>query len=119
MSFPMGYDTVIGEMGINLSGGQKQRVSIARALLNDPGIIVFDEATSALDTESEKAIQQNLNAILSDRTAIIIAHRLSTIQNADTIIVLDEGKIVERGNHRKLMELKGLYYYMNSQQLAV
>ncbi len=119
ISFPMGYDTVIGEIGINLSGGQKQRVAIARALLNDPRIIIFDEATSSLDSESEKAIQQNMNAILKGRTAIIIAHRLSTIQHADKIIVLDEGVIIEQGDHRELLDKKGLYYYLNSQQLTV
>jgi ATP-binding cassette subfamily B protein len=119
MAFPMGYDTVIGEMGIQLSGGQKQRVSIARALLNDPRILIFDEATSALDTESEKMIQQNLRAILSDRTAIIIAHRLSTIQHADKIVVLDQGVIVEEGSHAELLARKGLYYYLNTQQLTM
>lgn len=119
ISFPMGYDTVIGAIGINLSGGQKQRVAIARALLNDPQIIIFDEATSSLDSESENAIQQNMKAILKGRTAIIIAHRLSTIQHADNIIVLDEGVIVEQGNHRELLDKKGLYYYLNSQQLTV
>ena len=118
-AFPMGYDAVIGEMGINLSGGQKQRIAIARALLNDPRIIVFDEATSSLDTESEKAIQQNMQAILEDRAAIVIAHRLSTVQHADRIVVLDGGMIVEQGTHRELMERKGLYYYLNSQQLAM
>lgn len=118
-SFPMGYETVVGEIGINLSGGQKQRVAIARALLSDPRIIIFDEATSSLDTESEKAIQENMEAVLKDRTALIIAHRLSTIQNADMIIVLDEGVIVEQGNHRELLERKGLYYYLNSQQLTM
>ncbi len=119
ISFPMGYDTMIGEIGINLSGGEKQRVAIARALLNDPRIIIFDEATSSLDSESEKAIQQNMKVILKGRTAIIIAHRLSTIQHADNIIVLDEGVIVEQGNHRELLDKKGLYYYLNSQQLTV
>ncbi len=117
MAFPLGYDTVIGEIGVSLSGGQRQRIYIARALLKDPRIILFDEATSALDTESEKAIQQNMRAILHDRTAILIAHRLSTIQNADVIVVLDQGQIVEIGTHRELLERKGLYYYLASQQL--
>jgi subfamily B ATP-binding cassette protein HlyB/CyaB len=117
MAFPLGYDTVIGEIGIRLSGGQRQRIYIARALLKDPRIILFDEATSALDTESEHAIQQNMRAILHDRTAILIAHRLSTIQNADLIVVLDQGQIVETGTHRELLERKGLYYYLASQQL--
>jgi len=118
-AFPMGYDTVIGEVGINLSGGQKQRIAIARALLNEPRIIIFDEATSSLDTESEKAIQQNMEAILKNRAAIVISHRRSTIQNADMIIVLDEGRIVEQGDYRELMKQKGLYYYLNSQQLTM
>jgi len=118
-TFPLGYQTVIGEQGVNLSGGQKQRLCIARALLSDPRIIIFDEATSALDTESERAIQQNMGAILRDRTAIIIAHRLSTIQNADKILVLDDGLVVETGSHSDLMAKKGLYYYLNSQQLSL
>ncbi len=118
-AFPMGYDTVIGRLGIQLSGGQRQRVWIARALLKDPRVLIFDEATSALDTESEKAIQQNMEAVLHDRTAIVIAHRLSTVQNADTIIVLDEGQIVEKGTHRELLDEKGLYYYLCSQQLTL
>ncbi len=116
-AFPLGYDTMVGEMGISLSGGQRQRLCIARALLKDPRLIIFDEATSALDTESEKAIQDNMRAILRDRTAVVIAHRLSTIQNADVIIVMDQGQIVELGNHRELLERKGLYYYLASQQL--
>lgn len=118
-TFPLGYQTVIGEQGVNLSGGQKQRLCIARALLSDPRVIIFDEATSALDTESERAIQQNMGAILRDRTAIIIAHRLSTIQNADRILVLDDGMLVETGSHAELMARKGLYYYLNSQQLSL
>jgi ATP-binding cassette subfamily B protein len=119
MGFPLGYDTVVGEMGISLSGGQRQRVCIARALLKDPRLIIFDEATSALDAESEKAIQENMRVILRDRTALIIAHRISTIQNADLIVVLDEGQVVEKGTHRELLEKKGLYYYLTSQQLSL
>lgn len=118
MSFPLGYDTVVGQMGVQLSGGQQQRISIARALLSDPRIIIFDEATSALDSESEKMIQQNMKYILKGRTAIVVAHRLSTIQNADKIVVLDEGMIIEQGMHRELLDKKGLYYYLNSQQLT-
>lgn len=118
VSFPMGYDTVIGETGIHLSGGQKQRIAIARALLNDPRILIFDEATSSLDTESERAVQRNMEAVLSERTAIIIAHRISTIQGADLIIVLDDGMIVEQGTHQALLDNRGLYYYMNGQQLT-
>jgi ATP-binding cassette subfamily B protein len=114
---PLGYETKIGERGQSLSGGQKQRIAIARALFKKPRILVFDEATSALDTESERAIQQNLDQILKDRTTFIIAHRLSTVRNADLIIVMERGAICETGTHHGLMEQKGIYYYLNSEQL--
>lgn len=114
---PLGYETKIGERGQSLSGGQKQRIAIARALFKKPRILVFDEATSALDTESEGAIQKSLNQILKDRTTLIIAHRLSTVRNADVIVVMDRGAVREVGNHYSLMEQKGIYYYLNSQQL--
>jgi subfamily B ATP-binding cassette protein HlyB/CyaB len=114
---PLGYQTVIGERGQSLSGGQKQRIAIARALYSKPRVLIFDEATSALDVESERAIQNNLDNILRDRTTIIIAHRLSTVRNADMIVVLDQGVVMETGNHDSLMAKKGLYYYLNSQQL--
>lgn len=114
---PLGYETKIGERGQSLSGGQKQRIAIARALFKKPRILIFDEATSALDTESEGAIQRNLNQILKDRTTLIIAHRLSTVRNADVIVVMDRGAVREVGNHYSLMEQKGIYYYLNSQQL--
>lgn len=114
---PLGYETKIGERGQSLSGGQKQRIAIARALFKKPRILIFDEATSALDTESERAIQQNLDAILKERTTFIIAHRLSTVRNADLIIVMDKGAIVEMGDHYSLMAEKGIYFYLNSQQL--
>jgi ATP-binding cassette subfamily B protein len=116
---PFGYDTRIGETGVALSGGQKQRVAIARAIYHKPPILVFDEATSSLDTESERAVQQNVNALLKGRTAFIIAHRLSTVRNADLIIVLERGKLVEKGTHDELMKRQGLYYYLASQQLGV
>jgi ATP-binding cassette subfamily B protein len=114
---PLGYESIIGERGQSMSGGQKQRIAIARALFKKPRILIFDEATSALDTESERAIQQNLDQILKDRTTFIIAHRLSTVRNADLIVVMDRGAIIETGTHYSLMEQKGMYYYLNSQQL--
>ena len=106
---PDGYDTEIGERGIKLSGGQRQRVAIARALLNDPEIIIFDEATSDVDTETEDRIQESLDRLIEDRTAFVIAHRLSTIQDADRIVVMDDGEIVERGTHGELMDQAGEY----------
>ncbi len=115
---PMGYDTEIGEGGGMLSGGQRQRLAIARALLNNPRLLVFDEATSSLDTESERIIQQNLEKIRRNRSTIIIAHRLSTVQNADLILVLDKGVLIESGTHYQLMEKRGQYYYLNQQQIA-
>lgn len=115
---PMGYDTQIGEGGSLLSGGQRQRLAIARAILNNPRILILDEATSNLDTESERIIQKNLNRILQDRTTLIIAHRLSTVRNADLILVLDRGIVVERGTHDQLIAQRGQYFYFNQQQLV-
>jgi len=111
-SLPDGYDTVVGERGLKLSGGEKQRVAIARALLKDPQILVFDEATSALDSKSEKAIQAELDRIAQGRTTLVIAHRLSTVMDADEIIVMESGRIVERGTHRSLLERGGHYAQM-------
>jgi ATP-binding cassette subfamily B protein len=116
-SMPLGYNTKVGERGSSLSGGQRQRVSIARALLGSPPILVLDEATSSLDTESERRFQRNLEQVSRDRTTFIIAHRLSTVRNANRIIVLDRGILVEQGNHEELMALEGLYYHLAQQQL--
>ena len=119
MRLPLGYETRIGESGLALSGGQKQRVAIARAIYNNPAVLIFDEATSALDTESERAIQDNLARLSAGRTTIVIAHRLSTIREADSIVVLEKGMIAEVGNHDQLMALRGLYFYLSSQQLGI
>ncbi len=111
-----GYETNIGERGNKLSGGQKQRINIARAILKNPSILVLDEATSALDTESEKLVQDALDQLMQNRTSIVIAHRLSTIRNADQIIVLSKGEIIERGTHAELIALEGTYYNLCSLQ---
>jgi HlyB family type I secretion system ABC transporter len=116
---PLGYETKIGESGLALSGGQRQRIAIARAVYNDPPILIFDEATSALDTESERAIQDNLGRLMSGRTCIVIAHRLSTIREAHKIVVLEKGEIAETGTHDELMARRGLYFYLSSQQLGI
>jgi ATP-binding cassette subfamily B protein len=115
---PLGFETRIGESGMHLSGGQAQRIAIASALYHRPPVLILDEATSALDTESERMVKQNLDRMLEGRTAIIIAHRLSTIRDADVILVLDQGRLVEHGSHEELMASEGLYYYLISQQLA-
>jgi len=111
-SLPQGYESMVGERGLKLSGGEKQRVAIARAILKNPAILIFDEATSALDSKSEKAIQAELHAIAQNRTTLIIAHRLSTVVDADQILVMDKGRIVERGSHRELLVQNKLYAQM-------
>lgn len=113
---PDGFDTVIGESGAKLSGGQQQRLSIARAILKDAPILILDEATSSLDTESEREVQKALENLMRDRTTLVIAHRLSTIRNADRIIVMQEGKIVEEGNHAELLNAAGVYEMLHSMQ---
>ena len=111
-SLPDGYQTVVGERGLKLSGGEKQRVAIARALLKNPSIMIFDEATSSLDSENERAILDALDAVAVDRTTLAIAHRLSTIVDADEILVMRQGEVVERGTHEALLELDGTYAAM-------
>lgn len=112
MGLPDGYQTVVGEKGINLSGGQRQRVAIARAILKNPRILLLDEATSSLDTESERLVQEALQYLMEGRTTFVVAHRLSTIQRADRILVLDKGKLAEEGTHTQLMAHNGLYHYL-------
>jgi ATP-binding cassette subfamily B protein len=116
---PLGYDTPIGETGLLLSGGQRQRIAIARAVYHRPPVLVFDEATSALDTESERAVKENMDQLLKGRTSFVIAHRLSTVRDADLILVLEQGRVVEQGTHDTLMAGQGLYYYLCSQQLEI
>ncbi|HEY2601848.1 MAG TPA: peptidase domain-containing ABC transporter [Thermoleophilaceae bacterium] len=117
-SMALAYDTKVGDSGIKLSGGQAQRVCIARALYHDPPVLLFDEATSALDTESEAAVKRNLDRVLEERTAVIVAHRLSTIRDADSIAVMEQGRVVEQGTHDELLEREGLYYHLQASQVA-
>jgi ABC-type multidrug transport system fused ATPase/permease subunit len=109
MTLPQGYETIVGDRGVLLSGGQRQRIAIARAIAQNPDILIFDEATSALDSASESIVQHAINDVLSHRTAVIIAHRLSTIVNCDNIVVLDRGRIAEQGTHEQLLRAGGIY----------
>ena len=117
MDFKEGFKTIVGERGITLSGGQKQRVSIARALIKDPKILIFDDCLSAVDTKTEEEILSNMSLVMKNRTSILISHRVSTIRNADNILVLDAGKIIEQGTHDVLMEARGAYFELYEKQL--
>jgi ATP-binding cassette, subfamily B, bacterial MsbA len=117
IALPKGYDTDVGEMGLQLSGGQRQRLAIARALLKDAPILILDEATSALDSESERSVQDALDNLMTRRTTVVVAHRMSTIRRADRIVVLVGGKIAEQGTHEELMARKQEYSRLYSMQL--
>jgi ATP-binding cassette subfamily B protein len=116
---PLGYETRIGESGLAISGGQRQRIAIARAIFHQPPVLIMDEATSSLDTESERAVKENIDRLLEGRTSFVIAHRLSTVRDADLIVVLEKGRLVEQGSHDDLMKRQGLYFYLVSQQLGL
>jgi ATP-binding cassette subfamily B protein len=118
-ALPQGYDTMLEERGANLSGGQRQRISMARAILQDPRLLILDEATSALDSETERFVWGNLRTKFKDRTVLMIAHRLSTARHADVIVALDRGIIVEQGTHDELMGRRGLYFTFSTQRLEV
>ena len=115
---PDGYETVVGERGVGLSGGQKQRISLARALMKNPAILILDDTTSAVDMETETKIQGELDQITVDKTTFIIAHRVSSVKDADEILIMDHGKIVERGTHESLLAYKGYYYEVYNKQLG-
>ena len=116
---PLSYNTKIGAEGMGISTGQKQRVLIARAVYKNPDFLFFDEATSALDAKNEKVIMENLNEFFKGKTTVVIAHRLSTVQNADQIVVLEEGKIIEKGTHHELIDLQGSYFSLVKNQLQL
>jgi ABC-type multidrug transport system fused ATPase/permease subunit len=117
-ALPEGYETLVGPRGVKLSGGQRQRVAIARAILADPRILLLDEATSALDTESERLVNEALERLMAGRTSLVIAHRLSTVRDADRILVLNHGRLVESGTHDELMARHGTYRLLAETQLA-
>ncbi|MCK4417742.1 MAG: ATP-binding cassette domain-containing protein, partial [Candidatus Latescibacteria bacterium] len=116
LKLPQGYQTLIGDRGVRLSGGERQRLAIARAILKNPALLIFDEATSALDTEAELLVREAITHLIKGRTSIVIAHRLSTVQNADRIVVLDGGRIVQQGSHQQLMKEDGLYRVLYRKQ---
>ena len=118
-TLPLAYNTKIGQEGMGLSTGQKQRLLIARAVYKNPEYLFFDEATSALDANNEKIIMEHLNEFFEDKTVVVIAHRLSTVKNAHQIVVLDQGKIIETGNHSSLVRQKGAYYHLVKNQLEL
>ena len=113
---PNGFNTIIGEKGVRLSGGQRQRIAIARAILKNPSILILDEATSSLDTESEFLVQKAIDNLMEDRTVLVIAHRLTTVENADTIVVMKDGKIADSGSHKDLLEKDGVYTRLYKKQ---
>lgn len=119
MGLPLKYNTIVGRDGVGLSQGQKQRILIARAVYKKPDFIFLDEATNALDARNEKAIVENLNEFYKGRTVVVVAHRLSTVKNADQIIVIDKGRVVETGSHNSLIEKKGAYYTLVKNQLEL
>ncbi|HBL09961.1 MAG TPA: LuxR family transcriptional regulator, partial [Cyanobacteria bacterium UBA11162] len=118
IQFSQGYQTWVGERGVNLSGGQKQRIAIARAVLLNPSILILDEATSALDSESEALVQEAIDRIMKERTVFIIAHRLTTVRRADRIVVMEQGQIIESGTHQELLEREGRYAKFYAQQFT-
>ena len=118
MRFEEGYDTIVGERGVGLSGGQKQRIALARALLKKPSILILDDTTSSVDMETEHHIHQTLRSYFSGKTTFLIAHRISTVKDADLILVLDQGRLVEQGTHQELLEKQGYYYDVYRNQLG-